>query len=1405
MANVYFVIITFLFTQCILFSQNQNPSINSPKKQVLTKQAGQGLKFEHISTKDGFASGGVDAILQDHLGMMWFATRTNGLAKYDGYNFTYYKNSPGDSTSLSNNDVYLLYEDCSGQIWIGTYGYGLCRFNRETGKFTRYISKKNDLSSLSNNVILSVLESKINNKNTLWIGTGFGLNRYNTDTDTFTRYYPDKNKEGLKSNVNYIYSIIQDSTDKIWIGTFNEGLYYYNSQGDRFVRFKAKKEYSKLFKNKNVFSLCAAREGNNNIIWMGTYTNGLYKINIESGQINHFLPEPNYPGSAKKNSVYLLHPAGGTDSKVLWVVTPFNDGFYRFDTESKEFVHFRHEPGNSASLSSNNIWAIMEDRNGILWLGMIDGVNKVNPLKSNFITFKPGTALRNGLKNGDITSFCESDSSADGKVIWIGTFEGLYKYVRATGDFTHFKHDPTDINSLSSDYIHSLIISQHSNHSYLWAGTLDGLNRINLNTGRIKRFYVPNTDATHSYIRSLCEDETGYIWMGTQSGFLYKFNPENEIFTRQSKFMGVLFCLHIDSFENLWMGGSGVLNKFHIKTGDFTRYRNKQENSDSISNDDIKSIFEDKNKNIWIGTSGGLNKYNQSSETFIHYTEKDGLPSDVVRGFLEDDLGNLWLSTDNGISKFDPVKKFFKNYDSGDGLHGDIFLTGSAYKSETGEMFFGGPKGFTMFHPDKIKENKNIPKIIISDFQIFNQSVESGKNSILKKQISDTRTITLPSDQSVFSFEFAALDYFNPQKNKYAYKMEGVNPDWVFTDAAKRFATYTNLDPGDYTFKVKGSNNDDIWNEEGTSIKVTILPPWWRTNLAYFICVLIIGFVIYLIWHFQMKRIRIKHELEMEHIQAEKYQEIDRLKSHFFANISHEFRTPLTLILSPIEQLIKNNFKGNMKEGFVSIRSSAKKLLRLVNQLLSLSKLEAGQMKLQVSKQNIIPVFKRIINLFSSLAERNKIDLNITSPESLVMYFDEEKIETILNNLLSNAFKFTSEGGSVEVSITPLPSASPLSKGGLRGVQISVSNTGPHIPKNQLEKIFDRFYQVESNNHVEGTGIGLSLTKDLIELHHGQISVESIGGEKTTFTILIPGGKENYVEEEIESPLLKGVRNVERSEKGMSEPDNETIEVEESAQIIQKSESENLPIVLIVEDNEEVRTYLRKNFEEKYNIIEAFNGKIGLQQAEEKLPDLIISDVMMPEMDGFEFCDKIKNEIITSHIPVILLTARATREDKLEGLKTGADDYLPKPFDLEELSVRIENLIKQRRSLKDRFLKEALFGIEKITSHPAEQEFIEKITHIINQNIDNADYNVDDFVQEIGMSRTQLFRKIKDWTNLTPHEFIQLCRLKKAAELLKDKSLNVTEAAFAVGFKTASHFIRSFKRQFGKTPKEFGK
>jgi len=716
--------------------------------------------------------------------------------------------------------------------------------------------------------------------------------------------------------------------------------------------------------------------------------------------------------------------------------------------------------------------------------------------------------------------------------------------------------------------------------------------------------------------------------------------------------------------------------------------------------------------------------------------------------------------------------------------------------------------------------NPHLPDVRITDFKVFNKSVSPGKNSPLQKSISYCRDIKLSYTQSVFSFEFAALEFTSPAKNQYAYMMDGVDPDWVFVDASKRYATYTNLDPGEYLFRVKASNNDGVWNEEGTTINVVILPPWWKTYLAYVIYLLILSVGIIGTWRYQLKRIRVNHQLEIEHLKAEKLQEIDHLKSRFFANISHEFRTPLTLILGPIQSILAKIRDADIKNDLKIIMRNARGLENLVNQLLDLSRLEAGKMNIEVQELDIIPLLRKLVLAFTSQAERKAISLKFRSAsKSLMAYIDEDKIEKIINNLLSNAFKFTPENGEMVVLVcrgeafsdkygnndrfiswnaSPLRSSPQQSK----ILSIIVSNTGSIIPADKINKIFDRFYQVDDSftSNYGGTGIGLSLVKELVELHHGTIITQSTG-KATVFKLQVPVNRDQYTEDEIIEiiPKKEDVKSGEIPEELLVSD----ISSNESDQKPRQISYQEMPLILLIEDNSDMRQYIRDNLKDCYRLIEAEDGQQGWKLVHKNIPDLIVSDIMMPKMDGYQVCEKIKANVQTSHIPVILLTARAEIRDKIKGLETGADDYIPKPFSIEELNIRIKNLIEQRKHLRDRFSREALFGIKDIALTQHDEKFLQDTMEIINEYIDDPRLTVQKLGDTIGMSRMALHLKLKALTGQSPHSFIRLLRLKKAALLLKLKTANVTEVAYEVGFKNLSHFAKAFKEQFGETPSHF--
>ena len=875
---------------------------------------------------------------------------------------------------------------------------------------------------------------------------------------------------------------------------------------------------------------------------------------------------------------------------------------------------------------------------------------------------------------------------------------------------------------------------------------------------------------TDNMITSIAEDKSGALWIGTNFNGLIRFEKESGRFKHfkydpdkpNSISSNVIGTLYFDNSGILWIGaGVGGLDAYDLQKDKFVNYKNDPANPNSISANTVSTIYEDKNGTFWIGTTnGGLNKFNKENGQFRHFKMEDGLASDDVNQIIEDDHGNLWISTSNGLSKFNPQTENFRNYDVEDGLQ-SIEL-GAGCKSKTGELIFSGD-GFIIFHPDSIKDNAHIPPVYITDFYLFNKPVPIGYDSlngrtILSNSIIECEEIELNYDDKVFSFEFAALDFHAPNKNKYTYKMEGFDNDWTFVDASYRLITYTNLDPGEYIFRVKGSNNDGLWNEAVTSLKIIILPPWYQTTWAYLIYFLFIGSIIYFGWKEKLRRIRVRNEFEMSKFEAQKLHEVDEIKSRFFTNISHEFRTPLTLILGPVKQIIGRIKDDKTKNDLSLVHKNANKLLELVNQLLDISKLESGNMKLQTVPQNIVPLVKALTSSFASFAERKQITLKFNSTENeIIVCVDRDKFEKIITNILSNAFKFTPEGGRIEITINREDNY----------LIVSVSDTGIGIPKEKMSKIFDRFYQVDGSytREQEGTGIGLSLTKELVELHKGKIDVESEAGKGSTFRISLPLGKDHLKPEEI----CKADKEYEK-EKEKQEFYNEIEKKVENKIDVELLEKDLLPLLLIVEDNYDVRFYIKDNLNKEYRVLEAVDGEDGWNKSIEHIPDLIVSDVMMPKMDGFKLCEKLKTDERTSHIPIILLTAKAAKEDKLEGFETGADDYIMKPFEPDELRARIKNLIEQRKRLHEHFQKKGMLELndKKITS--VDKKFLIKALEVIHRNISDNSFTVEKFADSLAVSRSLLHKKVVALTGEPPREFIRRIRLKKAAELMRRDS-----------------------------------
>ena len=1306
------------------------------------------LPFENISVDQGMPTV-VNYILQDKIGYLWFATNS-GLYKYDGYNFTPYKHDLDDTTSLIDNTLTTLYEDKEGILWIGTW-LGLEKFDRINNTFIHYTPNPSAIGNGKSNNVWTICED---NFGMIWIGTGDGLYKFNRTNEKFISLRYDSSDTNSISDDEF-GSIYKDTEGSLWFGT-QVGLDRFDFSTGKFIHYWSDpNNRNKSFDIASKHRINTIYGDESGILWLGT-NGGLVEFNPKAETLFTYLFDTNSP----QNRITSI--CQDAISSSLWIAT--QKGIFNFDKKSKKFTHCNSEAN-----------VISSERSGTIWLGTNSEIKKVNRTKQPFKKY---------LIN-NTTNYIASGTEG---ILWVFTYEEWWKkFDISKGQFVPY--------SFGKDFLY--YVYPDGDQAFLKE---DGSFYIRDTLNNIQFFSGPSNKELNTNLTFGWKTNKGY-YVGSEGGGLYLFEPKTNSIIEIKNFKNDIYFIFEDSYGLIWV--VTYMGKLFFYDQDkklIDEVISGTTNLSDVSRKQISQIYEDKKRRLWFASIAGLNRYERSTKNFIHLAEKDGLTSNNILGIVEDDQGYLWLNTSKGISKFDPETNHFKNYDASYGLASptDVYY-GVGCKTRNGEIYFPGSKGITRFHPDSIKDNSFIPPIVITSFKKFD------------KPYSFTDEIHLPYDENFLSFEFAALSYISPERNQYAYKMEGLDKDWVYS-GTRRYASYPNLNPGEYIFRVKGSNNDGVWNEAGTSILIIISPPWWKTTWAYIFYSILILSIIYFTWKMQVKRIRISHEYEMSKFEAEKLHEVDELKSRFFANISHEFRTPLTLILGPVKQIIERTKEEKTREDLKVVNKSANRLLGLVNQLLDISKLESGNMKLQTIPQNIIPLLKALFQSFCSYAERKSITLNFNSvEEEIIVYLDKEKIEKVIINVLSNAFKFTPEGGRIEVTVQANPSsfpplvkrAWPEGRGELKGgyVEIKISDTGIGIPNEKIPKIFDRFYQVDGSHtrEQEGTGIGLSLTKELVELHRGKIEVESEEGKGTTFTIVIPLGKEHLKPEEIcdEDKEKECEKERERIDLGFEEfiNGNETDKIE-----IELSEKLELPLLLIVEDNSDVRNYIKNNLNQDYKILEAVDGEVGWNKSIQQIPDLIVSDVMMPKMDGFKLCEKLKTDERTSHIPVILLTAKAASSDKIEGFETGADDYIMKPFEPNELKSRIKNLIEQRKRIHEHIRKLGIIELEQSSITSIDKKFLQKAFDIINQNMSETTFGLESFAELLSISRSVLHRKITSLTGESPGELIRRIRLKRASKLIEQNFGNMSEISLEVGFSNPSQFARSFHKQFRVSP-----
>lgn len=1318
--------------------------------------SGQPVSFDHLTVENGLSQNSVLSIAQDRLGFMWFGTRY-GLNKFDTRSFKVYKNDTRPGGLSSCNFIRALLVDRHQHLWIGSAS-GLNKYNDNTDRFTAILPGKL-ANSISSNVILSLFED---HRGRLWVGTNNGLNLL-TDTlkNTFKRFIY-QSPPNIPFEIN---AIAEDQAGTLWLGT-SGGLISLHYQNGEAILSKHSLVDGMVdrYPDNCVMALVTDATGK---LWLGTKKTGLICYDSRAQKVSNFTYNNQDKGSISSNNIRKL--LINKDGKI-WIGTLH--GINIFNPATNSFSLLEHDPDNPHSLGKNSIYDIYKDSQDNIWIGTYyGGVNVVYPATTSF------TIYQNSKRHNSISSNIVSAITEDRKGnLWIGTeAEGLNYFDRKNQFFTVFKNNTRNPASISSNLVKAILVGDDDN---VWIGTHQGgLNLYHTLTGKFSA-YIHNKANVASIssddITSLLVDNRKRFWVGTNRG-LNLFNPANGTFklatlnASRKPESHLINSLFEDAGHNVWVS---TLDGLY-------RLKNRQAQFDLVYTNPVNSVTESADGSIWIGTyHEGLVHYQPATGHIQHYTLKNGLPGDNVLTIVTDQQRHLWICTDNGLSNYNG--KTFKNYNVKDGLPGNEFNYNSFYKDSKGNLFFGSYAGLISFSPGQFSQNETPPPMVFTGLKLFNRTLGISPDSILTKDISIVREVTFRHDQNVITLNFAALNFTKPNKNKYAYKLEGFERDWNYVDIPA--ATYTNLSPGSYTMLVSGTNNDGVWSTHPAALKLIVLPPLWQTWWAYLLYAIALTAIVFICIRYLITRALLKKE-----------QEIHQLKLDFFTNISHEIRTPLTLISGPLEKILDDHRENHSLKALLQpVKNNADRLMHLITELLDFRKAETGHLKLQVSPGDIVNFVYEIYLAFQNMAISRGIIYHFTREEpNITLYFDKPHLEKVIFNLLSNAFKFTPTGGTITVALLQVK----------EDIIIRITDNGKGIPQQDQAKVFTSFYQAADNEHGQiGSGIGLALSKSIVELHKGTIMFDSIAATEgtpgcTNFIVKLKTGTGHFTAKQLQSGYFSSEDPVHY----LTPPASNDMPL---APVTADNEADR-PTLLLVEDNTEVRLFIHNALADRYQLLMAADGAEGLQYATEAIPDLIISDVMMPVMDGFELCRKLKTDDRTSHIPVVLLTARAAHIHQVTGLETGADVYLTKPFSLKILELNIRNLLQARDAMRQKFTQVVSLQPQNIAINTTEQAFITKVLRFIEDNLANPDFGVPMLSSEIGMSQPILYKKIRALTNLSVNDFIKSIRLKKAAQLLEQKQHTIYEIAYQVGFNDRKYFSQEFKKYFGKTPTEY--
>ncbi len=1317
---------------------------------------GQAGRF--YSPDDELSNSLINSVYQDQKGFIWIATE-DGLNRFDGTKFTIYKHSADDPSSLTDNYVKSVLEDSAGNFWIGCMN-GLVQYDRATNSFRR-VEMQREWKSVTP-YVTGIMESR---SGEVWLATsGMGL---------FVI------RDGMARSVlthelhsNYLTLVYEDSRGRLWVGTENDGIYLYTPRTGAIRTFSAPTGIG----GNNISSIAEDGEGN---IFVGTLTRGLSRYDEVA---ERFVQIPHRGG--EQLIVKALHI---NHDNLLYVGTD-GQGLKVYDADHNRVEDYMV---NSApyDFSKGKVHSILQDKDDNLWLGIFQkGVALVPGAEKKFDYWGFKSLGTNPIGSNSVMSLFKDR----GGVVWVGTdSDGLYGVNEAGRRIAHFVPDGT------AGSISNIILSIfEDSRGGLWVGSYtEGLARLDVRTGRCT--YIP--ELIDEKIYSISEDNSGNLLIGTHGSGLYKMDLDDGSLQHFESTKREDDDFEVDALANDWINDilidkEGKIWLAHFKGAscyDPVRktFLNYLGQNTILPKAVAYTLREDSRGGIWIGASDGLYHFHKESEQIRRFTTAEGLPSNMICGMLEDAGGNIWISTYMGISKYTPGDGTFVNYYAGDGLQGNEFTRGACFGGADGTMYFGGIYGVTSFRPEEITDTSKEITVLITDFYINDRAVRvgdlSGKRKVVDTSVSDARQFTISHNDNTFSIEFSALEYANPERIVYQYRIPELGSEWITAYQGVNRATYTNLDPGTYTFSVRAQDHENVSQE--LDVRITVTPPWYLSSPAYSLYVVLVLLIAYFVALHIRGRIR-HRQAEMQRRHSE---QINEAKLQFFINISHEIRTPMTLIINPLEKLISENHDPVLQKTYVMIHRNAQRILRLINQLMDIRKLDKGQMRLHFRRTDIVGFVEDLRHTFEYLAQRKNISFNFvhTDPK-LEVWIDLNNFDKVLLNILSNAFKYTPDNGNITIGLTHTD----------EWFEISVTDSGIGIDEGEIESIFERFYQIHNDvtNANFGTGIGMHLARSLVEMHHGTIEAENRGDiSGARFVVRLPMGSSHLTPHELEDGSSESYSGGELSLSAQSFRDPSP---EEEAG--EKAKPKTRYRVLVADDEGEIRDYITTELSPWFRVSEAVNGKEALEMILTDMPDLVISDVMMPEMDGVALVRKMKQNININHIPVILLTAKSAPENKVEGLEVGADAYITKPFNTEVLRSTVANLIENRERLRNSFSGQQMPEdmMRRIELKSVDEQLMERVMNFINDNLSNSDLSVEILASGVGMSRVHLHRRLKYLTGQSASDFIKGIRLKQAATLLGEGKFTISEVAYATGFSNLSHFSSSFKDFYGVSP-----